>query len=482
MMPVYGDGDLKTMKFIVTLAECSPSPMDTVSDICPNDHDISPLNPRSGVVAGVILLFIFGQSLLKQCSYNSLKAGPSSTYMRSPVPSYVLTLVGIRVLFGTSKLRIRAVNGSVSSHNQGCDISSSSADLCFFHLDFQCLVILIFREGGSLGMDWSPGVCPICFIPSSFDFSLMFTRTHDIALDVIFCFFSSFVGVSRRPACASVSSFTCMFASLRDLWPRRECISFFLSPSFWKTFMSLSLGEHRGADRDFLDLVVMFFIDFPKLIRGEVSRIAVWWLLTPLAHRVPDYGISWRLSLIFRLAHFLGEFLERSCVASHGWRQLVSTKIVQKDFRGMTCSQKWSQARLGLSWSQRYALHCRSMGQRAHYLLPLFGGLTVSFSSACNAPYSVWLSYGYPFIRKCSVTADGLRPLRSRFRLWSLDVRERIMILAGYDPGVLQADRICRELEKQRMRFSKDLDIQWMRLLMESQLQFQKLMKSDSGY
>ncbi|GJU13524.1 hypothetical protein Tco_1135920 [Tanacetum coccineum] len=54
-----------------------------------------------------------------------------------PVPSYVLTLVSMRVLFGTAKLQIHAVNGSVSSHNHGWDRSSSSVDLCFFDLEFQ---------------------------------------------------------------------------------------------------------------------------------------------------------------------------------------------------------------------------------------------------------------------------------------------------------------------------------------------------------
>ncbi|GKD75333.1 hypothetical protein Tco_1333615 [Tanacetum coccineum] len=82
MIPLYGDGDLTTMKFIVVLVECSPSSRDTANDICPNCYDISLLNPRSGVLAGVILLFIFGRSLLKQCSNNISEADSPSTYMR----------------------------------------------------------------------------------------------------------------------------------------------------------------------------------------------------------------------------------------------------------------------------------------------------------------------------------------------------------------------------------------------------------------
>ncbi|GJV23588.1 hypothetical protein Tco_1376283 [Tanacetum coccineum] len=55
MIPLYGEGDQMTMKFIITLAECSSSPNDTIIDICPNDHDISPLDPRSGVVMDALI-------------------------------------------------------------------------------------------------------------------------------------------------------------------------------------------------------------------------------------------------------------------------------------------------------------------------------------------------------------------------------------------------------------------------------------------
>nr|GEU98334.1 hypothetical protein [Tanacetum cinerariifolium] len=103
----------------------------------------------------------------------------------------------------------------------------------------------------------------------------------------------------------------------------------------------------------------------------------------------------------------------------------VSTKRVRKDFRRMTCSQKWSQARLPGSTCSLFVIP--------------FGGLAVFFSSPFNAPYFGWLSHGYPFVGKIFVTTDGPGPLQSRFRCWSLDVYERIMILAGYDPGGLRS-------------------------------------------
>nr|GEW09385.1 hypothetical protein [Tanacetum cinerariifolium] len=52
MIPLYGDGDLTIMKFIKAFVKCSPSPKDTISDICSNGRDIPPLKPKNEVVAG----------------------------------------------------------------------------------------------------------------------------------------------------------------------------------------------------------------------------------------------------------------------------------------------------------------------------------------------------------------------------------------------------------------------------------------------
>ncbi|GKA83562.1 hypothetical protein Tco_0805157 [Tanacetum coccineum] len=82
IIPLYGDEDLTTMKFIRALIECFPSPKDTISDICPKGQDISPLNPIRGVVAGTVLFFTSRCNLLKQCSYNTSEADPPSIYMR----------------------------------------------------------------------------------------------------------------------------------------------------------------------------------------------------------------------------------------------------------------------------------------------------------------------------------------------------------------------------------------------------------------
>ncbi|GJW12044.1 hypothetical protein Tco_1577871 [Tanacetum coccineum] len=83
MIPLYEEGDRTIMKSIIAIVECSSSPNDTISDICLNGQDISPMNPSSGVMAGVICLLIFRRSLLKQCSYNTSEADPPSMYMRS---------------------------------------------------------------------------------------------------------------------------------------------------------------------------------------------------------------------------------------------------------------------------------------------------------------------------------------------------------------------------------------------------------------
>ncbi|GKE69105.1 hypothetical protein Tco_1527177 [Tanacetum coccineum] len=42
---------------------------------------VSPLNPMSDVVAGIIWLLISGRSLTKQCSYRTSEDAPPSTYI-----------------------------------------------------------------------------------------------------------------------------------------------------------------------------------------------------------------------------------------------------------------------------------------------------------------------------------------------------------------------------------------------------------------
>ncbi|GJR47232.1 hypothetical protein Tco_1315335 [Tanacetum coccineum] len=81
IIPLYGDGDLTTMKFIQAEAECSSSPIVTSCCICPIGHIISPLNPINGVVVGTNWFFISRCSRLKQCSYSISEADLPSTYM-----------------------------------------------------------------------------------------------------------------------------------------------------------------------------------------------------------------------------------------------------------------------------------------------------------------------------------------------------------------------------------------------------------------
>ncbi|GKD75273.1 hypothetical protein Tco_1333555 [Tanacetum coccineum] len=70
------------MKFIHTEVECSSSPIFTSRDIWPTGQMVSPLNPMSDVVAGIIWLLISGRSLTKQCSYRTSEDAPPSTYIR----------------------------------------------------------------------------------------------------------------------------------------------------------------------------------------------------------------------------------------------------------------------------------------------------------------------------------------------------------------------------------------------------------------
>ncbi|GKG14303.1 hypothetical protein Tco_0353903, partial [Tanacetum coccineum] len=72
IIPLCWDGDLITMKFIHAEMECDSGQM------------VSPLNPMSDVVAGIIWLLIFGRSLIqtKQYLYRTSEDAPPSTYIR----------------------------------------------------------------------------------------------------------------------------------------------------------------------------------------------------------------------------------------------------------------------------------------------------------------------------------------------------------------------------------------------------------------
>ena len=53
IMPLYGEGDLITIKFIQAAVECSLLPTTTSNRICPMDHIFSPVKPVNDVVAGL---------------------------------------------------------------------------------------------------------------------------------------------------------------------------------------------------------------------------------------------------------------------------------------------------------------------------------------------------------------------------------------------------------------------------------------------
>ncbi|GKA58839.1 hypothetical protein Tco_0758152 [Tanacetum coccineum] len=82
IIPLCWDGDLITMTFIHAEVECSLSPIFTSRDIWPIGQMVSPLNPMSDVVVGIIWLLISGRSLMKQCSCRTSEDAPPSTYIR----------------------------------------------------------------------------------------------------------------------------------------------------------------------------------------------------------------------------------------------------------------------------------------------------------------------------------------------------------------------------------------------------------------
>ena len=78
------------------------------------------------------------------CGQFSIVAADSKIFRwssGSPVPSYVLTLAGMRLLLSSEKSLMRRVNASTFWRRQGRDISSSSSLRCLL-LDFKCHVSL----------------------------------------------------------------------------------------------------------------------------------------------------------------------------------------------------------------------------------------------------------------------------------------------------------------------------------------------------
>lgn len=53
IMPLYGEGDLITIKFIQAAVECSLLQTTTSNRICPMGHIFSPVKPVNDVVAGL---------------------------------------------------------------------------------------------------------------------------------------------------------------------------------------------------------------------------------------------------------------------------------------------------------------------------------------------------------------------------------------------------------------------------------------------
>ncbi|GKA71861.1 hypothetical protein Tco_0778077 [Tanacetum coccineum] len=77
-MMVYGDGAGMTVNLIIARRQRPVPPKHTSSSIFPNGFTLSPENPDIVVCVSASLAFIFGWSILKQCSYMISTDAPSS--------------------------------------------------------------------------------------------------------------------------------------------------------------------------------------------------------------------------------------------------------------------------------------------------------------------------------------------------------------------------------------------------------------------
>nr|GEU60944.1 ribonuclease H-like domain-containing protein [Tanacetum cinerariifolium] len=128
-------------------------------------------------------------------------------------------------------------------------------------------------------------------------------------------------------------------------------------------------------------------------------------------------------------AHFLGEFLERSCVWSHGCRQLVSTKPMRKGFRGMTCSQEWSlwSWRIGFvqndTWADVHCFDVHNDGYFAHLPLRYVNGVILNMCVS-RMPYEKFVEF---VKEKCRNYFQGLY-----YQVPNIDL-ERGLVRVGND-------------------------------------------------
>ncbi|GJZ11351.1 hypothetical protein Tco_0546110 [Tanacetum coccineum] len=77
-MMVYGDGAGMTVNLVIARRQRPAPPKHTSSLIFPNGFTLSPENPDTVVSVFASLAFIFGWSMLKQCSYMISTDAPSS--------------------------------------------------------------------------------------------------------------------------------------------------------------------------------------------------------------------------------------------------------------------------------------------------------------------------------------------------------------------------------------------------------------------
>ncbi|GKA53278.1 hypothetical protein Tco_0746593 [Tanacetum coccineum] len=87
MMPLYGDGDLITIKFIQAVVECSLLPTITGNHSCPMGHIFSPVKPVNDVVALGFMTFYFRALSLgsNARTYVCRRCSLTSMYMRVDV-------------------------------------------------------------------------------------------------------------------------------------------------------------------------------------------------------------------------------------------------------------------------------------------------------------------------------------------------------------------------------------------------------------
>ncbi|GKB14246.1 hypothetical protein Tco_0848169 [Tanacetum coccineum] len=276
--------------YFAWLAAATPPIRKVVVTLIISSTDIGMLSFNFLIQSGLVILCMNPDILMHSgapltCMLSALNLSMKAS-VGSPMPSYVFTLTGMRVLFGTSKFRILAVNGSVSSHSHGWESSLVRVyglRLARFSADLLVLLLLFtyLCRGATLGLSHE---CMLLLLSPN-------------CLKTFLSSGSSLVNTMALTGLLRRVSLSLLCLSLENTLAVCEGrVPLEAVTGLCLLFLGLFFLSHDSDSENW----VCEFRYFPKPIRKEVPRIVVGCLLAPLV------AIFWTVELAGVWAGFAG--------------------------------------------------------------------------------------------------------------------------------------------------------------------------------